>query len=365
VTAAVPFREEQAIAAGVYADQRGCLIRRVPEAVETVDPGFRARLDMVEGSFDLSQRRGLVLGVELARHLGVSAGDAVSMISLDAGSGEGAGPGGVPEPATRTYLVTGLFRSGYYDFDLGLAFASLEDALLDAGQGAAAAGGSPSPGEPGLPVKIGVKIGNRFRDQEAAARIRSLLGDRAYRVSSWREFNRAFFGALRTEKIMMMVLVGLIFVVVGFNIYHSLRRSIRERYEDIGILKALGAPERSVQAVFVLEGLLIGTVGGGIGLALGLLISANVNWVFSAVEGVVNVLASLLLRLSSPLSRTGGETFSLFSPAYFYIDRIPSRVLFRETLMIVLFAVCSCTLAAWFASSRVRRVRPAEVLRYE
>jgi lipoprotein-releasing system permease protein len=226
VVAAVPFREEQVIAAGVYADQRGCLIRRVPEDVEAVDPGFRSRLEIVEGSFDLRQRRGLVVGVELARHLGVGAGDAVSVISLDAGAVTSG------EPETRTYLVTGLFRTGYYDFDLGLAFASLEDALLDARQEASAAsrpgpasgveagsGDRTSPWQGGLPVRIGVKIRNRFRDQEAAARIRALVPGGGFRVSSWREFNRAFFGALRTEKVMMMVLVGLIFVVVGFNIY--------------------------------------------------------------------------------------------------------------------------------------------------
>jgi lipoprotein-releasing system permease protein len=266
------------------------------------------------------------------------------------------------EPERRTYLVTGLFRSGYYDFDLGWAFASLEDARLDASASAVPAAGA-ADGEGGGDLKVGVKIRNRFRDQEALARIRLLVAGRGYTVASWREFNRAFFGALRTEKIMMMILVGLIFVVVGFNIYHSLRRAIRERYEDIGVLKALGASDTAVQYVFVLEGLLIGLVGGGLGVLLGLLIAVNINWVFRAAEQLVNLLASLIFRLAAPLA--GGEPFSLFSPAYFYISEIPSRVLFHETFLIVLFAIVSCTLAALFASSRVRAVRPAEVLRYE
>ena len=358
VEAAVPFSEEQVILEGVYDDQRGCLLRRLPEAVQALDAGFRERLEVVEGRFDLSQRRGIVLGSELARHLGVGLGDTVSVISLDGSSFVSL------EPARRTFLVTGLFRSGYYDFDLGWAFASLEDARLDAA--AAVPGDSPSAGGEGEPaLKVGIKIRNRFRDQEALARVRALLAGRGYTVSSWREFNRAFFGALRTEKIMMMVLVGLIFVVVGFNIYHSLRRAIRERYEDIGVLKALGASDLAVQYVFVLEGLLIGLSGGGAGLLLGLLVAVNINWVFAAAERVVNLLAGLFMRLAAPLAGPGAEPFSLFSPAYFYISEIPSRVLFHETLLIVLFAICSCTLAALFASSRVRAVRPAEVLRYE
>ncbi|MBN1837677.1 MAG: ABC transporter permease [Spirochaetales bacterium] len=356
VEAVVPFREEQVIVEGLYEDQRGCLLRRLPEAVESLDPGFRERLEIVEGRFDLAQRRGIVLGSELARHLGVGPGDTVSVIALGGASFASL------EPERRTYLVTGLFKSGYYDFDLGWAFASLEDARADA---AVAAPGAGAAADRGPALKVGIKIRNRFRDQESLAEIRALVGQRGYAVASWREFNRAFFGALRTEKIMMMVLVGLIFVVVGFNIYHSLRRAIRERYEDIGVLKALGASDLAVQYVFVFEGLLIGLAGGGIGLLLGLLIAVNINWVFAAAERIVNLLAGLFFRLAAPLAGGGGEPFSLFSPAYFYISEIPSRVLFHETLLIVLFAVGSCTLAALFASSRAGSVRPAEVLRYE
>ena len=353
VRAVVPFSEEQVIVEGLYDEQRGCLLRRLPENVEDLDPDFRSRLEIVAGRFDLRQRRGIVIGSELARHLGIGPGDTLRVTSLDGPSFDAL------EPAGRTYLVTGLFRSGYYDFDLGWAFASLEDARLDALiEGQEAAGGA-------LRVRVGIKIRNRFRDQEAVFRVRELLAGDEYTVSSWREFNRAFFGALRTEKIMMMVLVGLIFVVVGFNIHHSLGRAIRERYEDIGVLKALGASDAAVQSVFVVEGLLIGLAGGALGLLSGLLVSANVNWFFSAAETAINLLAEGVSRLLAPLTGGAAEPFSLFSPAYFYISEIPSRVLFHETLLIVLFAVAASTLAALFASSRVRAVRPAEVLRYE
>jgi lipoprotein-releasing system permease protein len=380
VRAAVPFAEQQVIMEGRYQGQRGCLIRRLPESVAELDPGFRGRLEMVEGSFDLGQRRSLLLGVELARHLGVSVGDTVSVLALEGGSFSAFAP------VRRTYLVAGLFKSGYYDFDLGWAFGSLEDLWADsapAGTEGAAAGGAAagdagagreadaaasraaSGAAPPPALTIGVKIRNRFRDREAAAEVRRALGERGYRVVSWREFNRAFFGALRTEKVMMMVLVGLIFVVVGFHIYHSLRRSVRERFEEIGVLKALGASDASVQNVFVLEGLLIGLAGGGLGLVAGLLVSANINALFAGVEAVVNFFAVLVLRLLSPLAGIRGEPFSLFSPAYFYISEIPSRVLFHEAFLIVLFAIASCSLAALFAARRVRAVRPAEVLRYE
>ena len=144
----------------------------------------------------------------------------------------------------------------------------------------------------------------------------------------------------------MMVLIGLIFVVVGFNIYHGLRRAVRERFEEIGVLKALGATDGAVRSVFLAEGLAIGLAGSALGLALGLLASANVNGLFRAVEWLVNAAGALLARLAAPI----GERFSLFSPAYFYLSEVPSRVLLPEAFLVVLFALGSCAAAAGFAA---------------
>ncbi len=343
VTALVPFSEQQVIMEGRFTGGRGCLLRGVPADVARLDPGFRSRLQIVEGVFQLREPTHMVLGVELARHLGVGAGDSVSALALGGESFASLAP------VRRLYRVTGLFRSGYYEYDLGLAFVNL----------AGSAGGRP--GEP--QVRYGIKLRNRFRDEAALRAVRSVLGPGPYRVGSWREFNRAYFAALRMEKLLMMILIGLIFVVVGFNIYHSLRRSVRERFEEIGVLKALGASQGSVQYIFVTEGLLIGLIGGGLGQALGLLLAANINAVFRAVEAVANLVLNLASRLLMPLA--GGERFALFSPAYFYLSEVPSRVLFPEALLVMLFAVGSCLLAALFAASPVRRVLPAEVLRYE
>ena len=329
VRAVVPFSETQLIAEGLY-DPRGCLLRGLPADVTALDGTFGERLRIVDGHWDLSGPAQVVLGVELARYLGVGVGDAVTMLAL----------GGEQAPERRTYLVSGLFRSGYYEFDLGWGFARLSNRE---------------------PVRYGIKIRNRFRDREAVAEVRRLLGGGEYRLESWREFNRAFFGALRMEKLVMMVLIGLIFVVVGFNIYHGLRRAVRERFEEIGVLKALGATDWAVRSVFLTEGLFIGLAGSALGLALGLLASANINAVFSAAEWLVNAAGALAARLAAPM----GERFSLFSPAYFYLSEIPSRVLLSEACLVVLFALGSCGLAARFAAEAVRNVSPMEVLHFE
>jgi lipoprotein-releasing system permease protein len=179
---------------------------------------------------------------------------------------------------------------------------------------------------------------------------------------SWRAFNRSIFGALRLEKTLMMLLVGLIFVVVGGNIYQSLRRSVVERTEEIAVLKALGAPPASIRTVFTLEGLLIGVLGGVIGVTLGLLVSENVNGVFALAEWTVNAVTGALQLLGGAI---GEGRFTIFSPAYFYITEVPTRAVLWETVGIFLFAMVSATAAAYFASFRVARIKPAEVLRNE
>jgi lipoprotein-releasing system permease protein len=165
---------------------------------------------------------------------------------------------------------------------------------------------------------------------------------------------------------MMMLLVGLIFVVVGFNVYHSLRRSVYERMEEIAVLKAMGIPPRRIQSIFVLEGLFIGLVGGSVGIAAGLLLAVNVSGVFSGVEAAVNGVMHLGRILLAPfVGEESAAVFSIFSPRYFYLTHVPSRVFLSEAFLVCFFAVFACVGAAWAASRAVSRFRPAEVLRYE
>ncbi len=345
VQAVVPFVDLETIARGHFERPRGVLLRAVPEDVMLRDRGLRRQLSMQQGSFELDEEGSVVIGSELARAMGVRVGDTVWFVHL------GGEQFDVRAPQETALTVTGIFRTGTLEFDQSWGFIS-----LDAVRERFAADEFPT---------WGLKLRDRFADQRMESHLRSALNLQPGQVESWRSYNRALFSALRVEKTMLMVLVGLIFLVVGVNIFQSLRRSVVERTEEIATLKALGAPPRALQAVFVFEGVMIGFIGAGIGTVLGLLISQNINTAFALAEVAILTGQELLGTLLVPLGIGFGAEFSLFSPQHFYIDQVPAEVLLPETVGVFLFAVGSAVAAALAASRRVARITPAEVLRHE
>ena len=343
VTSASRFKELQVLARGWRSTQQAVVVRGVEENALFSDSEMKRILDFEEGSFDLTDKNNALLGSALARRLGLGIGDMVTLYSITGIlSAE-------EESGYDNFIVTGIFRSGYYEYDSSWAFINIDSiSLLDMDSG----------------LKIGVKLANRFQDRQLLNSADSLLlssGFKDYKLSSWRDYNRSFFGALRTEKLFMFILVGLIFIVVGLNIYQAQRRSVLQRREEIGLLRAVGGSEKSVQFVFIIDGAVIGFTGAGAGLALGLLISFNIQRFFTLVETIVNSFIRFFNTFAGGLT----EDFRIFSPAVFYIKEITSRVIFYEIAVIFLFGFLSSLAASWFASRKVTKIQPAEVLRYE
>ena len=339
VTAVVPFREIQALARG-GSGQQGVVIRGLMPGVLHDDPGLASKLEFESGSFDIEKETSILLGAELARRLRVQKGDTLTVMSISALRPEILEDGA---PLNTEFTVTGIFRSGFYEYDLGWAFINFERARLLEGD----------------KYTLGIKCAGRWQDRRVMEAVKKLTD---CRVSSWRDYNKAFFGALRTEKLFMFVLVGLIFIVVGLNIYQAQRRTVLERREEIGLIRAVGAGDKAVRLVFVWDGFLIGMIGASSGMALGLLLSLNISAFFTLLEKIVNGALHIINGLFGSPDREG---FSVFSPTVFYIKEISGRVIPREAALIFLFGLFSALGAAWFASGKVSRIRPAEVLRYE
>jgi len=358
IKTAVPFRESQGLVQGRRGGQQAAIIRGLPERALEMDSGLAGRLIFEEGSFGFEKKSDALLGAELARRQGLKTGDEITLFTIPSifntpskeGAADGEGSSGL-----QIFTVAGIFRTGFYEYDTSWIFVDIESASAFSENG---------------PV-LGLKLKNRFHDQQALELVRKTLVNNAAfagaEFSSWRDYNRSFFGALRTEKLFMFILVGLIFIVVALNIYQAQRRSVLEHREEIGLLRAIGGGEHAVQLVFVLDGAIIGFSGASAGLILGLLIASNIPGFFSAVEAVVNFGVNIVNIIASFFSGHAGGIgdFSFFSPAVFYIKEIPSRIIPGEVVLIFLFGVFSALFAAWFASRKVARIRPAEVLRYE
>jgi lipoprotein-releasing system permease protein len=352
IDSVTPLREFHGLIRGNRGGPQVAFIRGIPPDVLEQDRGMAEKLVFEAGSFDLSTEGSILLGVELARRLFVGLGDEITLVSVAGLLGDDPA---VSATATDSYLtVRGIFRSGFYEYDLGWGFINLDTAE-------ALGGGA---------LFLGIKLRNRWQDSRALGLIRPVFASfpgEPVVLKSWRAYNRAFFGALRTEKLLMFVVVGLIFIVVGLNIFQAQRRMVLERREEIGLFRALGAGERAVRLVFVWDGFIIGFTGAGIGMALGLLIATHISQCFTFLEAGVNGIIHSLNALTGVLMGHSPnlEDFAIFSPAVFYIKEIPSRIIPQEVFLIYLFGFLSALLAAWFAAGKVSRTRPAEVLRYE
>jgi len=347
IKAAVPFLEFQGLVQGRRGGQQAAIVRGLPNDALEMDSSLAGRISFTEGSFGFNNKSDALLGAELARRLGIKTGDEITLFSIPSIFNADGSSG------LRTFTITGIFRTGFYEYDTSWIFINIDSAAAFSESG---------------PV-LGLKLKNRFHDQQALELARKTLGNsQAFAgaaFSSWRDYNRSFFGALRTEKLFMFILVGLIFIVVALNIYQAQRRSVLEHREEIGLLRAIGGGEHSVQLVFVLDGAIIGFSGASAGLCIGLLVASNIPSVFTVVETIVNFGINIVNIIANLFGGHGIGDFFFFSPAVFYIKEIPSRIIPGEVVLVFMFGFLSALLAAWFASRKVARIRPADVLRYE
>ena len=233
------FYEAQALAVGPSGSESAALIRAVGKDVMDDDPGFASEMHIVSGSFDLSADDSIVLGNELARLLKARVGDSVNIFALSGSSDVSL------FSSDRKFTVTGIFHSGYSDINASFSFINTDAGKANFGKGAKKV--------------IGVKLADSNRDAIFISAVEKSFP--SARAESWRNFNRSFFGALRVEKNIIMLLVLLIFVVVAVNIYNTMRRMVYERREEIAVLSALGGTKQQVQAVFIVKGFTTGFFG--------------------------------------------------------------------------------------------------------
>lgn len=250
------------------------------------------------------------VGSELARRWSLRIGDTIQIVG-----GEKAKP--------RPYRVGGVFTTGMYEYDMHLTLASIETVQNLLGPGTLVSG-------------IGVRIQSAVRAPEMKRAVQRQLGY-PYWATSWMEMNSNLFAALKLEKVTMFVILTLIVLVACFNIIATLLMLVVGKTKEIGILRAIGATQRSVQSVFLLTGSLIGIAGTALGAAVG---------------------AGLCAALKK-------YQFIHLPAEIYYIDHLPVKLASADLCAIVGAALGISILVSIYPSWVAARMAPAKALRYE
>ena len=262
------------------------------------------------GSIDGIKDGGMLIGTEMARRFGLKLGDMVSILSP-------------VDNSSKDFKVAGIFNSGYYEYDSGLAFVDLKAAQeLFASEGRA--GG------------IGIRIDDEYLAPELRIKFQKKLGFPFY-IKTWVDINKSLFSALKLEKLAMFWILALIVTVACFNIAATLIMVVMEKTKDIGILKAIGANNNSIRLIFTLQGFIVGAAGTTLGLAGGL----GLGYLLEKYQ---------FIKLPRDI---------------YYIDRFPVDIQYGDVAVIVVAALVISLMACIYPAWQASRLNPVDALRYE
>jgi lipoprotein-releasing system permease protein len=337
VTAAAPeLYEEVLIARG--AKSGGALIdgvvpadqNTVSDLLGSVKKGSAEALEPVATPSQVSESRPgapgsgvaqaeapIVIGQDLAETIGAEVGDTVQVISPQ---GELTPLGLVPK--YQRFVVAGIFKSGFYQYDSGYAFIRLADAQTLFS-------------EPDLISAISFKIDDMYQAGAVGREIEEAAG-KGYSTTNWMEQNRELFRALRLEQIVTFIVLALIVCVAALNILIALTMMVMEKTRDIAVLMSFGVSETQVRRIFLMQGLLISVIGTAVGLVVGY----GLSWV-------------------------GGHYRFPLDASVYSIDHLPFAPRLVDAVIVSAVSLGVSLVATLYPSASAAKVLPAEALRYE
>lgn len=276
---------------------------------DDLDPVVRAAI------FDRPFYPGIIVGRELAKTLHVYVGDEVTLVSP---LGD-LGPMGVM-PRTRKFRVAAIFFSGMYEYDASFVYTTLSAAQdYFSTQGKVSA--------------IEVKVEDAERAELSTPVVMNAVHRPELRVRDWREMNKNLFSALMLERLAMFVILSIAILVASFCIICTLLLMVTEKGKDIAILKALGATDGAILRTFILEGVIIGTIGTVFGIATGVALCTGLLWFGVKLD-----------------------------PDVYYIDRLPISVNPADFIAVALSSFVICTLATIYPAFAASKLRPVQGL---
>ncbi|MGH8170874.1 MAG: lipoprotein-releasing ABC transporter permease subunit [Steroidobacteraceae bacterium] len=327
VRVAVPYVEQQSMLThGQHIT--GASVRGVLPEEERRATGLAQRLTVGSLGDLQAGRYRVILGDALAQALHVHVGDSVVLIAPEGV----ATPTGVM-PRMRRFQVTGLFHSGMYEYDRGLALVSLADAARLFGLA------------PGEVTGLRLSLDDPWQAPKVVRRVAYDLGGPGYYVSDWTDNHANFFRSIETTKSMMFIMLSMIVAVAAFNIVATLVMIVKEKQTDIAILRTFGAEPRNVLAIFAIQGIIIGLAGTLLGAALGALVSYNLQALVGGLERLLHT--------------------QFLDPRVYYMSDLPAYVEGFDVLRVCGVAFILCALATVYPAWRAGRTAPAQALRHE
>jgi lipoprotein-releasing system permease protein len=264
-------------------------------------------------------------GNSLARRLGLFPGGPLTLLSPEGP----ATPFGVA-PRRKTYPVAGTFESGMFEYDDNFIFMPLEEAQAFFSMGEKIDG-------------LEIRVTKPDRIEAWVSDIREAASGQGY-LATWKDINSSYFNALATERQVMRLILLLIVAVTTLNIITGLIMLVKDKREDIAILRTMGATRASIMRVFLAAGVFIGGAGTLVGLGLG--------WAFTANIGAIH----------DALSAMAGR--ELFDPEVYFLTEIPARIDPTEVAGVVAFAFIMSAVVTLYPARKAATLDPVEALRY-
>lgn len=262
---------------------------------------------------------GIIIGEELAKHIGLGMGSRVNLLSP---SGEKTTAGF--QPRIRPFEVAGIFKTGMYEYDSSLAFVTLDAARELLGL------------DPGFLSGIEITVDDVYRADEITKELTDNIGNPFY-ARSWMDMNANLFAALKLEKIGMFILLIMVVLIGSFSIVATLVMLVMEKTRDIAVMMSMGATRKVIRRIFMYQGTIIGFVGTMLGYALGL------------------TVGYLLKRYQ----------FIKLPENVYTLDHLPIIITVPDVLIIGGAAMLLCFLSTLYPARQASRLKPADALRYE
>jgi len=321
-----PYVEDQAMIS-VGKRNRGVIVRGIFPEIEKDVSDINTKIS--SGAYRLNEGQyDILIGVDLARYLGVSVGDKVAMIS----SKSNFSAAGIM-PRIKRFNISGIFDSGMYEYDAGLALINLKDSQTFFKK---------NKNVSGLRVEL-----NNIDDTEKISNYlkKTFSHDPFVYVSDWRIQHANLFAAIELEKKVMFIILTLIIAVAAFNIVSTLVMGVTEKRSDIAILRTIGVNQKSIMYIFILQGFIIGSLGTFFGIFFGVAISLNIETIVPFIERIFNT--------------------EFLAKDIYLISTVPSKVMIVDVYRIGLMGLFLSLVASIYPSYKASKVDPATALKYE